>query len=145
MSSASLYDTFGNTTSYDMVNGTLVAYLESATIKFPLPEASSELLATLTTNQNKTYNPATVAMVESKLQKTGFKKSAAKAMTDVLMAVSSASNVDPLEYFDVNENSLNLTVDAYNAMNSLRPAGSRVGIAVPSINSNTRVAGLIQP
>ena len=141
MSSASLYDTFGNTTSYEMVNGTLVAYLESATIKFPLPE----LLTTLTTNENKTYNPALVAMVESKLQKTGFKKSAARAMTDVLMAVSSASNVDPLEYFDVNENSLNLTVDAYNAMNSLRPAGSRIGIAVPSINSNTRVAGLIQP
>ena len=144
MSSASLYDTFGNTTSYEMVNGTLVAYLESATIKFPLPEASSELLATLT-NTNKTYNPALVAMVESKLQKTGFKKSAARAMTDVLMAVSSASNVDPLEYFDVNENSLNLTVDAYNAMNSLRPAGSRIGIAVPTANSKTKVAGLIQP
>ena len=49
--STSLYDTFGNTTSYEMVNGTLVAYLESATIKFPLPEASSELLATLTTTR----------------------------------------------------------------------------------------------
>ena len=84
-------------------------------------------------------------MVESKLQKAGFKKPAAKAMTSVLMAVSDASNVDPLEYFDVNENSLNLTVDAYNAMNSLRPAGSRVGIAVPTANSKTKVAGLIQP
>tara|TARA_B110000908_G_scaffold154261_1_gene191434 strand:- start:15 stop:446 length:432 start_codon:yes stop_codon:yes gene_type:complete len=142
--SNSLYDTFGNTTSYEMVNGTLVAYLESATIKFPLPEASSELLATLT-NTNKTYNPAIVAMVESKLQKAGFKKPTAKAMSGVLMAVSDASNVDPLEYFDVNENSLNLTVDAYNAMNSLRPAGSRVGIAIQNSNSNTRVAGLIQP
>jgi hypothetical protein len=142
--STSLYDTFGNTTSYEMVNGTLVAYLESATIKFPLPEASSELLATLT-NTNKTYNPAIVAMVESKLQKAGFKKPTAKAMSSVLMAVSDASNVDPLEYFDVNENSLNLTVDAYNAMNSLRPAGSRVGIAIQNSNSNTRVAGLIQP
>jgi len=142
--SNSLYDTFGNTTSYEMVNGTLVAYLESATIKFPLPEASSELLATLT-NTNKTYNPAIVAMVESKLQKAGFKKPTAKAMSSVLMAVSDASNVDPLEYFDVNENSLNLTVDAYNAMNSLRPAGSRVGIAIQNSNSNTRVAGLIQP
>jgi hypothetical protein len=142
--SSSLYDTFGNTTSYEIVNGTLVAFLESATIKFPLPEASSELLATLTKN-NKTYNPAVLSMVESKLQKAGFKKPAAKAMTSVLMAVSDASNVDPLEYFDVNENSLNLTVDAYNAMNSLRPAGSRVGIAVPTANSKTKVAGLIQP
>jgi hypothetical protein len=142
--SSSLYDTFGNTTSYEIVNGTLVAFLESATIKFPLPEASSELLATLTKN-NKTYNPAGLSMVESKLQKAGFKKPAAKAMTSVLMAVSDASNVDPLEYFDVNENSLNLTVDAYNAMNSLRPAGSRVGIAVPTANSKTKVAGLIQP
>ena len=142
--SSSLYDTFGNTTSYEIVNGTLVAFLESATIKFPLPEASSELLATLTKN-NKTYNPSVLSMVESKLQKAGFKKPAAKAMTSVLMAVSDASNVDPLEYFDVNENSLNLTVDAYNAMNSLRPAGSRVGIAVPTANSKTKVAGLIQP
>ena len=46
-------------------------------------------------------------MVESKLQKAGFKKPTAKAMSGVLMAVSDASNVDPLEYFDVNENSLN--------------------------------------
>lgn len=142
--SSSLYDTFGNTTSYEMVNGTLVAYLDSATIKFPLPEASSELLATLT-NNNKTYNPAIVSMVESKLQKAGFRKPAAKAMTSVLMAVSDAQGVDPLEYFDVNDNSLNLTVDAYNAMNSLRPAGSRVGIAVQKSNSKTKVAGLIQP
>ena len=66
-------------------------------------------------------------------------------MTEVLLTVADAQGIDPLEYFDVNENSLNLTVDAYNAMNSLRPIGSRVGIAVPTVNSKSRVAGLIQP
>jgi len=143
--SSSLYDTFGNSTKYDIVEGSLVAYLESATIKFPLPPASSDLLASLTNTTSKSYDPAKLSMVESKLQKLGFKKPAAKAMTGVLMAVSRAQNIDPLEYFNVNENSLNLTVDAYNAMNSLRPIGSRVGIAVPTLNSNTKVAGLIQP
>ena len=117
--STSLYDTFGNSTSYSIVQNTLVAYLENSTIKFPLPEASSEMLANLTRQENKSYDPATLDMIKAKLEKSGFKKPAAVAMADVLMAVSSASNIDPLEYFDVNENSLNLTVDAYNAMNSL--------------------------
>tara|TARA_B110000305_G_C19193100_1_gene517549 strand:+ start:286 stop:720 length:435 start_codon:yes stop_codon:yes gene_type:complete len=143
--SSSLYDTFGNVTKYDLVEGSLVAYLESATIKFPLPEASSELLATLTTKVNKTYNPDKLNMIESKLQKIGFKKASARAMTDVLMVVADAQNIDPLEYFNVNENTLNLTVDAYSAMNSLRPVGSRVGLAVSTVNSKTKAAGLIQP
>ena len=143
--SASLYDTFGNATKYNVVDGALTAYLESATIKFPLPEASSELLATLTSTSNKTFDPAKVSMIESKLEKLGFKKPAAKAMSGVLLEVADASNIDPLEYFDVNENSLNLTVDAYSAINTLRPIGSRVGVAVPTVNSKSKVAGLIQP
>ena len=143
--SSSLYDTFGNTTKYDVVDGALTAFLESATIKFPLPEASSEILANLATSTNKTFDPAKVSMVESKLQKLGFKKPAAKAMSSVLLTVADAANIDPLEYFDVNENSLNLTVDAYDAMNKLRPIGSRVGIAITTSNSNSKVADLIQP
>jgi len=143
--STSLYNTFGNATKYDIIDGALHAFLDSATVKFPLPEASSELLATLTQASNKTFDPAKTSMVESKLQKAGFKKPAAKAMTEVLLTVADAQGIDPLDYFDVNENSLNLTVDAYNAMNSLRPIGSRVGIAVPTVNSKSRVAGLIQP
>ena len=143
--STSLYDTFGNATKYDVVDGALTAFLESATIKFPLPEASSEILANIATSTNKTFDPAKVSMVESKLQKLGFKKPAAKAMSSVLLTVADAANIDPLEYFDVNENSLNLTVDAYDAMNKLRPRGSRVGIAITTSNSNSKVADLIQP
>lgn len=143
--SSSLYDRFGNTVEYKVVQDTLVAYLKDATIEFPLPEASSELLAELTQDIKKTFNPDKVNMIHSKLEKAGFKKPAARAMTDVLMKVADAQGVDPLEYFKVNENTLNLTIDAYNAMNQMRPAGSRVGIAVPTVNSKSKVADLIQP
>jgi hypothetical protein len=143
--SSSLYDTFGNTTKYKVVQDTLVAYLEDATINFPLPEASSEILAELTKRENKTFDPAKLAMVSSKLQKAGFKKATAVAMTDVLMNVAEAQGADPLDYFEVNKNTLKLTVDAYKAMNNLRPAGSRVGFVNPTKNNVSKVAGLIQP
>ena len=143
--SASLYDTFGNATKYRVVEDTLVAFLEDATINFPLPEASSEILAELTKGISKTFDPSKVSMISSKLQKLGFKKPAAEAMTDVLMNVADAQGIDPLEYFNVNENTLNLTIDAYNAMNNLRPAGSRVGFVNPTKNNKSKVAGLIQP
>ena len=143
--SSSLYDTFGNTTKYKVVQDTLVAYLEDATINFPLPEASSELLAELTKQTRKTFDPAKLSMISSKLQKAGFKKPAAAAMTDVLMNVADAQGIDPLEYFEVNKNTLKLTVDAYNAMNQMRPAGSRIGFVRPTKNINSKVAGLIQP
>lgn len=143
--SSSIYDTFGNTLKYDIIEDTLVAYLENSTVKFPLPEASSELLANLTQNVNKTFDPAKLSMVYSKLQKAGFKKPAAKAMSDVIMAVADSQGIDPLEYFSVNSNSLNLTVDAYNAINTLRPAGSRVGLTRPVNNINSKAARLIKP
>ena len=53
--------------------------------------------------------------------------------------------VNPLEFFTVNQNSLSLTLDAYGAINNLRPAGSRVSIIAPNTNSKSRVAALIQP
>lgn len=143
--STSLYNTLGNTIEYNIVQDTLVAYLKDATIQFPLPEASSELLANLTKTINKTYDPAKVSMVESKLQKLGFKKGPAKAMTSVLFPVAEAQGVDPLEYFKVNENSLNLTTDAYIAMNKMRPAGSRVGVIAPTTNAASKVSSLIKP
>lgn len=143
--STSLYNTLGNSVKYHMVQDTLVAYLDNATINFPLPEASSELLASLTKKRNKTFDPAKLSMIQSKLEKAGFKKATAKAMTDVLMNVADSQGIDPLEYFNVNENTLNLTVDAYNAMNALRPAGSRVGVVVPTQNATSKVASLIKP
>ncbi len=95
MSSRSLYDTFGNETKYQIVEDTLVAYLENATIKFPLPEASSEILSTLLTSNVEYLNSDVLDQVEQKLIKSGFKAANARAMAQVLMQVASAQNVSP--------------------------------------------------
>jgi hypothetical protein len=142
--STSLYNTFGNQIKYDVVADTLVAYLENATIKFPLPEASADILSKLTDPQSKNFDPAKYFMVNSKLVKLGFKKPKADALTDILMQVATAQNIDPLDYFSINTNTLNLTLDAYRAINNLRPAGSRVGVISPTQNSKSRVASLIR-
>jgi len=142
--STSLYNTFGNQIKYDVVADTLVAYLENATIKFPLPEASADILSKLTDPQSKNFDPAKYFMVNSKLVKLGFKKPKADALTDILMQVAIAQNIDPLDYFSINTNTLNLTLDAYRAINNLRPAGSRVGVISPTQNSKSRVASLIR-
>lgn len=143
--SSSLYNTFGNEVNYKVVQNTLVAYLEDSTIKFPLPEASTDILSKLTDPQNKSYNPATYGMINNKLVKLGFKKPNADVLTQILLEVADAQGVNPLEFFTVNQNSLNLTLDAYGAINNLRPAGSRVSIMTPNTNSKSRVASLIQP
>lgn len=143
--SASLYDTFGNTIKYEVIQDTLVAYLENATIKFPLPEASAEILGNLTASRKKTYDPAKVDMVQSKLEKLGFAKANARALTDVLLLVAESQGLDPLDYFSINSNTLNLTLDAYRAINNLRPAGSRVGLMLPFSNSKSKASTLIKP
>jgi hypothetical protein len=142
--STSLYNTFGNQIKYDVIADTLVAYLENATIKFPLPEASADILSKLTDPQTKNFDPAKYFMVNSKLVKLGFKKPKADALTDILMQVAIAQNIDPLDYFSINTNTLNLTLDAYRAINNLRPAGSRVGVICPTQHSKSRVASLIR-
>lgn len=127
-----------------MVADTLVAYLENATIKFPLPEASADILGRLTDPQSRNFDPAKYFMVNSKLVKLGFKKPKADTLTDILMQVATAQNVDPLDFFSVNTNTLNLTLDAYRAINNLRPAGSRVGLMLPTLNRKSRAAALIR-
>jgi hypothetical protein len=143
--SSSLYDTFGNQTKYDVIGDTLVAYLEDATIKFPLPEATSQQLATLLDPKERNYDSTKAAMILSKLVKLGFSKANATALTPVLMKVAQVQKVDPLEFFSVNTNTLNLALDAYKAINNLRPVGSRVGLIAPLNNSKSRVANLIKP
>lgn len=142
--SASLYNTFGNQIKYDVVEDTLVSYLENATIKFPLPEASADILAKLTDPQNRNFDPAKYHMVNSKLVKLGFRKPKADALTDILIQVAAAQNADPLDFFSVNSNTLNLTLDAYRAINNLRPVGNRVGLMMPTQNSRSRVSALIR-
>ena len=78
MPSTSLYTTFGNEVKYQVTQGTLVAYLENATIKFPLPEASVDILENLADTRH--INPVELDTITTRLQKIGFADAKAKTM-----------------------------------------------------------------
>ena len=143
--STSLYDTFGNEVKYQQFQGTLVAYLENATVKFPLPEASTDILSKLFTNKDDPINPTLLEQVQQRLIKSGFKEANAKAMADVLIRVATVERVNVMDYFEVNNNSLKLTVDTYEAINAMRPVGNRINLVRPLNNSATKFRQLIQP
>jgi hypothetical protein len=145
MSSTSLYDTFGNEVKYQQFQGTLVAYLENATVKFPLPEASTDILSKLFTNKDAPINPTLLEQVQQRLIKSGFKEANARAMADVLIRVATVERVNVMDYFEVNDNSLKLTVDTYEAINAMRPVGNRINLVRPLNNSATKFRQLIQP
>ena len=142
--SASLYDTFGNEISYDLRRGILTAYIEDATIDFPLPQASAELLERFSDPIN-TMNQQHLDMIKSKLEKIGFKKANAKALAPVLITVAKELNTDVLEFFEDSNSALELTTDAYKAINVQRPAGSRINVSASTVNSKSKVASLIKP
>ena len=142
--SASLYNTFGNEISYQVKRGILTAYIDNSTIEFPLPQASAELLEQYS-NPVDTMNQQHLDMIKSKLEKIGFKKSNAKALAPVLITVAIELNTDVLDFFKDSDASLQLTTDAYNAINLQRPAGSRVSISTPTVNSKSKASSLIQP
>lgn len=125
--SATLYDTFGNEINYRIFQNTLVAYIDNATIKFPLPEASSTLLEAISNTEN--INPVELDLIQTKLEAIGFGKPAAKTMASVMIQVAQDQGVNPLTYFDDNLNSLKFTVDAYKTINLLRPSGNKIGLA----------------
>ena len=143
--STSLYNTFGNEVKYQQFQGTLVAYLENATVKFPLPEASTDILSKLFTNKDDPINPTLLEQVQQRLIKSGFKEANARAMADVLIRVATAERVNVMDYFEVNNNSLKLTVDTYEAINAMRPVGNRINLVRPLNNSSTKLRQLIQP
>jgi hypothetical protein len=143
--STSLYDTFGNEVKYQQFQGTLVAYLENATVKFPLPEASTDILSKLFTNKDAPINPTLLEQVQQRLIKSGFKEANARAMADVLIRVATVERVNVMDYFEVNDNSLKLTVDTYEAINAMRPVGNRINLVRPLNNSATKFRQLIQP
>ena len=143
MSSTSLYTTFGNEIKYDIQQNTLVSYLENATIKFPLPEASSVLLSELV--DIKQVNPVDLDVVKAKLISIGFGEANANAMAGVLITVAKSHGVSPLEYFALNEASLKLTEDAYKTINLLRPSGNRIGLSPQKQNKNSRYNSIIRP
>lgn len=139
----SLYTTFGNEVKLRVQRGTLEAYLENATIKFPLPEAASSILSELT--QPDAINPEYLEQIQSQLEHIGFKKPAARAMASVLIQVAQVEGVNPLEYFNLNAASLKLAVDTYKTINMIRPAGNQIGLAPPRRNTRTRPGRLIRP
>ena len=145
MSSTSLYNTFGNEVKYQINQSTLVAYLENATVKFPLPEASTDILSKLFENKDDPINPTLLEQVQQRLIKSGFKEANAKAMADILIRVAAVERINVMDYFEVNNNSLKLTVDTYEAINAMRPVGNRINLVRPLNNSATKFRQLIQP
>ena len=138
-----LYVTFGNELKYQITEDTLIAYLENATIKFPLPEASSVLLEDFASIDS--VNPQVLDTVKSRLISIGFKEPSALTMASVLIQVAKTQGVSPMEYFSLNEASLKLAVDTYSTINSLRPSGNRIGLTTPIQNKRSRPRQLIQP
>ena len=143
--STSIYTTFGNEVKYELKNDTLVAYLENSTIKFPLPEATSEILAELAAPKDTAIDPSTLSAISTKLVAIGFSELTATAMAKVLIQVSKVQNVHPTTYFDMNKDTLKLTIDAFNAINAVRPAGNKIDLKTPLKNSRSKASYLIQP
>ncbi len=142
-SSTNLYNTFGNELKYRISQGTLEAYLENATIKFPLPEASSTILGELAPIDS--VNPQELDAVRGELERIGFSQANARAMAAVLIQVAKSQGVSPLTYFDLNAASLKLAIDTYETINLLRPPGNRIGLTSAKDNQKSRASSLIQP
>ena len=143
--STSMYNTFGGEVSYKVVQSTLIAYIDNASVKFPLPEASSEILAQIATPKDTPIDSSTLSVIETKLKSIGFKNANARAMARVLIKVAEVQGLHPTTYFDMNQDSLKLTVDAYAAINSYRPAGNKIDLKTPTLNSRSKLSELIQP
>jgi hypothetical protein len=142
--SSSLYETFGSEINYKFTAGKLEAYLDNASVKFPLPEASSEILAELAKVKEIAIDPQKLDVIKTKLVAIGFSQSNANAMAKVLIQIAKVQNVDPTAYFDMNADTLKLSVDAFEAMNAIRPAGNKVDLKEPLDNSRSKVAKLIK-
>lgn len=142
--STSLYNTFGNEIEYKVLQSTLTTFLENATIKFPLPQASSQILGDFTSNSAQTLNGPLLEQIFLRLQKLGFKPANAKALSVVLIKVAEQQNMNPMDFFSINENTLNITKQAYDAINELRPNGNRVNLVTPKNNSKSPVSKLLK-
>ena len=142
--STSLYETFGSEINYKFTAGKLEAYLENASVKFPLPEASSQILADLAKLKEVAIDPVKLDVIKTKLIAIGFGKENANAMAKVLIQIANVQKLDPTAYFDMNADTLKLSVDAFEAMNAVRPAGNKVDIKESIDNSRSKIAKLIK-
>ena len=138
-----LFNTFGNEVELGALRSSLDIFLKNATINFPLPDASSEILEGLI--PDRAINPPELDIIKSKLINIGFKIKSANVMAQVLLGIAEQEGVDPFDYFEENERTLKFTADAYTAMNILRPKGNQVGIGTPTNNRRGQFSQLIQP
>ena len=65
-------------------------------------------------------------------------------MAKVLIQIANVQKLDPTAYFDMNADTLKLSVDAFEAMNAVRPAGNKVDIKESIDNSRSKIAKLIK-
>lgn len=133
-----MFETFGNENKQTISRSTLVQYLENSTVSFPLPEASTSILATLRTDEKEVINPMLLDQVIRNLIIAGFEDANAKAMADILMQTAKKQGVNPLTYFEMNDYTLQLTNDTYKVLNALMPPGNRIGLVAPKVNSNVK-------
>ena len=143
--SSSLYNTFGSDIQYKYNQGVLEAFFENSSVKFPLPEATSEILSQIAVPPETPIDSQMLDAVKSKLESIGFGKYNANAMAKVLIQVANVQNVSPMEYFNMNQNSLKLSVDSYTAVNAIRPKGNKIDLKSPILNSRSNLKKLIQP
>ena len=66
-------------------------------------------------------------------------------MASVIIRVAAVERVNVMDYFEVNSNTLKLTVDTYTTINTLRPVGNRINLVRPLNNSTTLFKDLIKP
>ena len=145
MSSTPIYSSFGNSPQYQLDADTLVAYLDNATIKFVLPEGSADVLAALVDPSLRALDPQTLEQVEQRLRRAGYNTVSAATMANVLVQVAKAQGVSPFTYFELNSDTLKLTVDTYQIINSLRATGNRIGLVNPNRPVTPAVQKLLRP
>lgn len=144
--SASLYETFGNESSYELRKNKLVKFLENSTINFPLPEASIEILTTmLGQSPNAGMGADEIDVVYNKLTSIGFNDKTAKTLAVALIQIAKKQGVHPIEYFELNETSITLAENTYKAINKIRPKGNLIGLTVGTTNRQSKIANIIRP
>jgi len=145
MSSQNLYETFGNSKEYKVLNEVLTIFLENSTVDFPLPQASAEILGNLNPEDvEERINGPLLEQIKLRLKSSGFSDANANALSFVLLKVSEQQGIHPIEFFELSTNTLKITKDAYDAINALRPVGNRVNLVVPLKNSKSTVSKLIK-
>jgi hypothetical protein len=141
----SLYETFGNESSYTVRQGKLVKFLENSTIAFPIPEASVDILTTMLDPEQDGIEATRIDTVKARLINIGFDELTTNALAIALIKIAKMQGVHPMSYFDMNDDAIRLAADTYAALNTVRPKGNLVGLTSLKDNSKSRVSKTIRP